>query len=194
MQLAILRRVCLPDAKIILYYQENKGLGTESSKVYAITPTTYTNKAGKTTPMHSIQFSTLPSYEQSKALAAFTHENADGRKSRGWCKKEQQLERAEQDEMASKWEEPKRVLMDTKKASEGKTIAPEDSLSHAEAPRYVPSLPKIRDVKLATISENLKLLKENIHQQGLGKNYIIFEIAQSIRLNDKDLFYILFKS
>ena len=39
----------------------------------------------------------------------------------------------------------------------------------------------------ATISENLKLLEGKIPQQGLGKNQIIFEIAQSIRLNDKDL-------
>ncbi|MDE6277343.1 MAG: hypothetical protein K2M06_04465 [Muribaculaceae bacterium] len=52
---------------------------------YTITPSTYTNKAGKTTPMHSIQFSTPPTYEQRKALAAFAREKADGRKSRGWC-------------------------------------------------------------------------------------------------------------
>ena len=52
---------------------------------YTITPSTYTNKAGKTTPMHSIKFSTPPTYEQRKALAAFAREKADGRKSRGWC-------------------------------------------------------------------------------------------------------------
>lgn len=52
---------------------------------YTITPSTYTNKAGKTTPMHSIQFSTPPTYEQRKALAAFAREKSDGRKSRGWC-------------------------------------------------------------------------------------------------------------
>ncbi|MBD5421431.1 MAG: hypothetical protein HDR49_00155, partial [Bacteroides sp.] len=52
---------------------------------YSITPSTYTNKAGKSTPMHSIQFSTPPTYEQRKALAAFAREKADGELSRGWC-------------------------------------------------------------------------------------------------------------
>ncbi|MDE6338484.1 MAG: hypothetical protein K2K97_01690, partial [Muribaculaceae bacterium] len=52
---------------------------------YTITPSSYTNKAGKTTPMHSIKFSTPPTYEQRKALAAFAREKADGKKSRGWC-------------------------------------------------------------------------------------------------------------
>ncbi|MBD5231187.1 MAG: N-6 DNA methylase, partial [Bacteroidales bacterium] len=55
-------------------------------EAYSITPTKYTNKSGKTTtPMYSIQFSTPPTYEQRKALAAFAREKAEGRKSRGWC-------------------------------------------------------------------------------------------------------------
>lgn len=52
---------------------------------YTITPSSYTNKAGKTTPMHSVKFSTPPTYEQRKALVAFAREKADGKKARGWC-------------------------------------------------------------------------------------------------------------
>ncbi len=80
------------------------------------------------------------------------------------------------------WKVKAQVLTETKKSPEGKTIAPADSRSHAEAPRYVPSLPKISDAKVATISENLKLLEENIPENGLGKNQIIFEIAQRIKM------------
>ena len=57
----------------------------EPSAPYTITPSTYTNKAGKTTPMHAVSFATPPTYEQRKALAAFAREKADGRKARGWC-------------------------------------------------------------------------------------------------------------
>ena len=55
------------------------------SVLYTIVPSSYTNKAGKTTPMHSLQFTTPPTYEQRKALASFAREKTDGRKSRGWC-------------------------------------------------------------------------------------------------------------
>ena len=81
-----------------------------------------------------------------------------------------------------RWKEKAQALTDTKKSPEGQTIAPEDSPSHAEAPGYVPSLPKNSDAKIARISENLKLLEGKIPQQGLGKNQIIFEIAQSLEL------------
>ena len=72
-------------------FAEYKGVKTVSNNpaasttLYTVKPTHYTNKAGKTTPMHSIQFSTPPTYEQRKALAAFAREKADGKKSRGWC-------------------------------------------------------------------------------------------------------------
>ena len=56
------------------------------------------------------------------------------------------------------WKEKARALTDTKKSPEGKTIAPEDWRSHTEAPRYVPSLPKISDAKVRNISESLKIL------------------------------------
>ena len=44
--------------------------------------------------------------------------------------------------------EKAQALTDTKKSPEGKTIAPEDSPSHAEAPGYVPSLPKNSDANI----------------------------------------------
>ena len=47
-----------------------------------------------------------------------------------------------------RWKEKVRALTDTKKSPEGKTIAPEDSPSHAEAPGYVPSLPKNSDANI----------------------------------------------
>ena len=75
----------ISDGKDNALLSDEQGKEAESSDGYTITPTTYTNKAGKTTPMHSIQFSTPPTYEQRKALAAFAREKADGRKSRGWC-------------------------------------------------------------------------------------------------------------
>ena len=59
------------------------------------------------------------------------------------------------------------ALTETKKSPEGKTVASKDSLSHAEAPRYVPSLPKISDAKIKNISENLNLLGDNIPERVL---------------------------
>ena len=40
------------------------------------------------------------------------------------------------------WKERAHALTETKKSPEDKTVAPEDWPSHAEAPGYVPSLPK----------------------------------------------------
>ncbi|MBD5222715.1 MAG: hypothetical protein HDS71_01455 [Bacteroidales bacterium] len=54
------------------------------------------------------------------------------------------------------------ALTETKKSPEGKTVASKDSLSHVDAPRYVPSLPKISDAKIKNISENLNLLEDSI--------------------------------
>ncbi|WP_289300449.1 hypothetical protein, partial [Xylanibacter muris] len=68
-------------------YKSVKAVGASNAPAtpYTISPSTYTNKAGKTTPMHALSFSTPPTYEQRKALAAFAREKADGRKARGWC-------------------------------------------------------------------------------------------------------------
>ncbi|MCU6767842.1 LPD5 domain-containing protein [Barnesiella propionica] len=64
---------------------DNQTESKESSELYTITPTTYTNKAGKTTNVHQVKFNTAPTYEQRKALATFAREKTDGRKTRGWC-------------------------------------------------------------------------------------------------------------
>ena len=56
-------------------------------------------------------------------------------------------------------------------------------LSHAEAPRYVPSLPKISDAKIKKISENLKFLGDNIPERGLGKNEVSYALAQSLGID-----------
>lgn len=73
------------DGKVNTLSADKQMDSAESSAPYTITPSSYTNKAGKTTPMHSVKFSTPPTYEQRKALAAFAREKADGKKSRGWC-------------------------------------------------------------------------------------------------------------
>ncbi|MDE6536773.1 MAG: N-6 DNA methylase [Muribaculaceae bacterium] len=95
-------------------------------------------------------------------------------------RKEREAEKREKESRKEIWKETAQALTDTKKAPEGKTVAPKDSPSHAEAPGYVPSLPKISDAKVKIISENLKYLEGNIPENGLGKNQIVYAIAESL--------------
>ncbi len=73
------------DGKVNALSADKQTDEAESSELYTITPTTYTNKAGKTTNVHQVKFNTAPTYEQRKALATFAREKTDGRKTRGWC-------------------------------------------------------------------------------------------------------------
>ena len=71
--------------------------------------------------------------------------------------------RAEQEEMASKWEETKRVLTDTKKASEKETdYAPKDSPRPVSKDTWLTSTISKAEAKVAKISENLKYLEKKI--------------------------------
>ncbi|MBD5172400.1 MAG: hypothetical protein HDT02_04195, partial [Bacteroidales bacterium] len=65
------------------------------------------------------------------------------------------------------WALRAKVLTDTKKSPEDKTVAPEDWPSHAEAPGYVPSLPEISDAKIAKLSKNLNSLEKD------GKHFLV---------------------
>ena len=65
--------------------------GAESSEPYTITPTTYTNKKGKTSDVHLVKFNRELTKEEKSALDAFVREPlAEGKKtSRGWYDRKQ---------------------------------------------------------------------------------------------------------
>ncbi|WP_289756647.1 helicase-related protein [Muribaculum intestinale] len=65
--------------------------GAESSEPYTITPTTYTNKKGKTSDVHLVKFNRELTKEEKSALDTFVREPlAEGKKtSRGWYDRKQ---------------------------------------------------------------------------------------------------------
>lgn len=65
--------------------------GAESSEPYTITPTTYTNKKGKTSNVHLVKFNRELTKEEKSALDTFAREPlAEGKKtSRGWYDRKQ---------------------------------------------------------------------------------------------------------
>ena len=65
--------------------------GAESSEPYTITPTSYTNKKGKTSDVHLVKFNRELTKEEKSALDTFVREPlAEGRKtSRGWYDRKQ---------------------------------------------------------------------------------------------------------
>ncbi|MBD5419035.1 MAG: hypothetical protein HDR48_03235 [Bacteroides sp.] len=89
--------------------------------------------------------------------------------------------RAEQEEMASKWEETKRVLTDTKKASEKETdYAPKDSPRPVSKDTWLTSTISKAEAKVAKISENLKYLEEKINHGTMGINEMIYSLSESL--------------
>ncbi len=89
----------------------------------------------------------------------------------------------ENNNVENNWEETRNALsgIDTKNPND-KTIAQKDSLSHAEAPRYVPS--RSDAAKVQRISESLRLLVENLQERGMGPNEILYEIAHALGISD----------
>ncbi len=121
---------------------------------YTIVPSSYTNKAGKTTPMHSLQFTTPPTYEQRKALASFAREKTDGRKSRGWCSDKDTFS-----EWLFRTEEDARkagdLIGNEEAVADAQPLSRED-ISKAVAPASKPKKAPINRVSVEDLAESLR--------------------------------------
>lgn len=121
---------------------------------YTIVPSSYTNKAGKTTPMHSLQFTTPPTYEQRKALASFAREKTDGRKSRGWCSDKDTFS-----EWLFRTEEDARkagdLIGNEEAVADAQPLSRED-ISKAVAPASKPKKAPINRVSIEDLAESLR--------------------------------------
>ena len=79
------------DGKVNTLSADKQMDGAESSELYTITPTSYTNKKGKTSDVHLVKFNRELTKEEKSALDTFVREPlAEGRKtSRGWYDRKQ---------------------------------------------------------------------------------------------------------
>ncbi|WP_288717529.1 helicase-related protein [uncultured Duncaniella sp.] len=142
----------------------------EPAAPYTITPSTYTNKAGKTTPMHAVSFTTPPTYEQRKALAAFAREKADGRKARGWCS-----DKDTYSEWLFRTEEDARKAGEMIADKSGEAVADAqpmtaEELREAVAPTDKPAAPKDKKPKKAPINRvSLEDVAKDLQTKGEAK-------------------------
>lgn len=79
------------DRKVNTLSADKQAESAESSEPYTITPTTYTNKKGKTSDVHLVKFNRELTAEEKAALDTFAREPlAEGKKtSRGWYDRKQ---------------------------------------------------------------------------------------------------------
>lgn len=79
------------DRKVNTLSADKQAESTESSEPYTITPTTYTNKKGKTSDVHLVKFNRELTAEEKAALDTFAREPlTEGKKtSRGWYDRKQ---------------------------------------------------------------------------------------------------------
>lgn len=175
----------LSDGKVNTLSSDKQESSTESSsqsevaqpitKAYTITPSSYTNKAGKTTPMHSLQFTTPPTYEQRKALASFAREKTDGRKSRGWCSDKDTFS-----EWLFRTEEDARkagdLIGNEEAVADAQPLSRED-ISKAVAPASKPKKAPINRVSVEDLAESLR-------QKGVAKLSDYAEPIEPIKPNE----------
>ncbi len=79
------------DGKVNTLSADKQMDGAESSELYTITPTSYTNKKGKTSDVHLVKFNRELTKEEKSALDTFVREPlAEGKKTpRGWYDRKQ---------------------------------------------------------------------------------------------------------
>ncbi len=148
------QRVVNSDGKVNTLSSDKQESNTESSKGYAITPATYTNKKGKETPMHRLEFGRELTKEEESAVKKFASEKqGEGRfaPARGWKDRENGgwLFRTEED--ARKAGD---LISNEEAVADNQPLSRED-ISEAVAPASKPKKAPINRVSVEDLAESL---------------------------------------